>query len=101
MKEIWAFSEETHKHDISRSSSTIVDFGGSKQIMRKVDISDGTEFARKVVKDKDKLFVEMESQEIWLNVLLRLELKQERSFNSEFEMKVDCSMKGEMFKRVI
>jgi hypothetical protein len=50
---------------------------------------------------RDHIFVEVDSQDIWLKVFLKMNSQEDQRFESEFEIKVDNLMSSKELKVVL
>lgn len=70
--------------------------------MRKIEIENQDELVSNVLRPRkgDRLYIEMESQELWLQVKMKMK-NSDVCFISDFDIKSDCNMNGKDLKKVI
>ena len=70
--------------------------------MRKIEVENQEDLVSNVLKPlrRERLYVEMESQDLWLQVKMQMK-NSDVCFISDFDIKSDCSMNGKGLKRVI
>ena len=70
--------------------------------MRKIEIENQDELVSNVLRPRkgDRLYIEMESQELWLRVKMQMK-NSDVCFISDFDIKLDCNMNGRDLKKVI
>jgi hypothetical protein len=66
-----------------------------------INFDNRDDLVQKQLAPNDRVFVEFESQDLWLKVLLKMNSAGDRSFESEFEIKIDLNTTGEHLKAVI
>jgi hypothetical protein len=66
-----------------------------------INFENRDDLVKRQLAPNDRVFVEFESQDIWIKVLLKMYSVAERSFESEFEIKIDLKMTGKHLKAVI
>jgi hypothetical protein len=71
------------------------------EMMLPINFENREDLVEKQLAPNDRVFVEFESQDIWLKVLLKMNSVGDRSFESEFEIKIDLSMTGKHLKAII
>jgi hypothetical protein len=71
------------------------------QLMVAINFENRDDLVQKQLAPNDRVFVEFESQDLWLKVLLKMNSAGDRSFESEFEIKIDLNTTGEHLKAVI
>lgn len=70
--------------------------------MRKIEVENQDELVSNVLRPRkgDYLYIEMESQELWLQVKMKMK-NSDVCFISDFDIKSDCNMNGRDLKKVI
>jgi hypothetical protein len=66
-----------------------------------INFMNSDDLVQKQLVANDHIFVDVESQDLWIKVLLKMNSAGDRSFESEFEIKIDLKMTGKHLKSVI
>ena len=84
-----------------QSPEQVLMFGVEEKIP--INFSNMDDLVQKQLVPNDHIFVEIESQDLWIKVLLKMNSAGDinRSFESEFEIKIEKKMTGKDLKSVI
>mmetsp|Transcript_32212 Transcript_32212/g.49263 ORF Transcript_32212/g.49263 Transcript_32212/m.49263 type:complete len:85 (-) Transcript_32212:958-1212(-) len=69
--------------------------------MKGVNFESHDDLARNHFRPRDTVFVELESADLWLSAVIRMDAPPDKVFEAQFEMKIEFSMNGKQLKKAL